>query len=358
MSRRWWVGMRVASACESGRRAQKGSCRRRWIQCSETPLYGDRNPETRDAKISEASWWYVSEDGRGEAVQQQQGCRLLMEEEEKAWACRAAASASVQSFVLSTTSTTDRHTDRAACDNPPYIHLHAAPHRIPLDGHSYHLTDDSQSSTSTPHVACDTRPSDPRRALVKQAALRAPTYLIAHLGRSCLRHSPPTCPSQCRRLRPSRLPRLRSTSNSLRRRPSSNRPSSNLHTTLRPTSNPRSSHRPQTHPHTPCHLLQRGSDSRPTLDRRRRPTQMAPTMRLRQICPAPAAMATRMRLLPTRRSRHTRPTTSSHHRKHPSTHHSLTRRSKWHGNQRQLLPRRRSSARNSKVLAHHNQTVR
>jgi hypothetical protein len=172
-------------------------------------------------------------------------------------------------------------------------------------------------------------------------------------------HTPPTCPSQCRHLRLSRLPRLRSTSNSLHSSSSSSNSHSNsLHHTLRPTSIPRNSHRPQMHHHTLCRLQQRGNDSRQTLGRRRRPIRMAPTMRLQQIFQAPAAMATRMRPLLPPHSRHTRRITLSHHRKPHSTHHSPIRRSKWHGNLRQLRPRPRCSVPNSKAPVHHSRIAR
>lgn len=122
---------------------------------------------------------------------------------------------------------------------------------------------------------------------------------------------PPPCLSQCRRLCPNPLPHLRNTSNNLLRRSSSHsnrhHSSSNTH---RPTNIPRSSHRPQTHRHTPYHLQQRGSACRQTLDHRRHLTRTVATMRRRQIYQAPTVTATRTRLLPPLRSRHTRRTTS------------------------------------------------
>jgi hypothetical protein len=104
-------------------------------------------------------------------------------------------------------------------------------------------------------------------------------------------------------------------------------------------------------------LRPRGNDSHHIPIRLRRRTRMPPSMRRQQIFQVLAVMAILMRSLPPLRNRHIHQTTSSHRPKHLSTHHNPTRRSKWHGNRHQPLPRLRCSVRSSKALDHHSRTA-
>lgn len=181
-------------------------------------------------------------------------------------------------------------------------------------------------------------------------------------------HIPPTCPTQCRRLLPNRLPLprprprntnhqyLHSSSRNSSSRNSSSSSHSHHHILLHTNNTP--CNRLRTH--TPHRLRPRDNGSPPV--HLHRPIRLGPSTRLLPISQAPAAMEMSTEPPPTHlllppRNRLTRRTTSSHHRKHLSTHHSPIRRSKWHGSLRQPLPRLRCSVRSSKVLDHHSQTA-
>jgi hypothetical protein len=213
----------------------------------------------------------------------------------------------------------------------------------------------------------DERPRHATRAyLIPAASERGrPSRAITntqHTTRLPTTHPSPTCLSPCHRPRPSRLPRLRSTSSSTHlhsNHHSSNLRSSSTHNTLhRSTSIPSNSHRLRTHRPTLLLLQQSDNGCRQTLDHRRRPIRTEATMRLHPTCLVAAAMATHMRLLPHTRNRRIRPTTSPHRRNIPSTHHSPTRRNKSPGNLRQTRLRLRCNVRSSRVLDHHSRTVK